>query len=409
MRNCAILSIGSELLEGSVVDTNSAYLANKLASLGIKVGKVEMVPDDRQTLLNVLKATTDKYSLVLTTGGLGPTFDDITAECVAEFAGTTLEHHEEVYANMVALLTKANVEIHDAHKRQALLPSGAETYKNYSGTAYGFGVACNNSFIISMPGVPSEMKTMFERSVAPYLEENNYTTHNYNKIVTFASLPESDVDKAISELGIPENVECIINVGKGIVQVKLRGHEQISIDNFIEKLIERFTCNFVGYNSDTLVSVLISKLKHIGATLAIAESCTGGLLSKEVTDIAGVSSVYLGSVTSYANSVKENMLGVDSNALKQYGAVSEQVAKQMAHGVMDALGADYAISTTGVAGPDGGTDEKPVGTVYIAYGKRGDVEVKRLQLRGSRDDIRVRATNIAIYSLFNYINNRGSK
>ena len=402
MIKTCILSIGSELLEGSVLDTNAFFLSKNLSDMGLRPACVRQVIDDKDTIINVIKEAALDYDIIFTTGGLGPTFDDLTSECVAIAANVNWERNVIAFEHMKETLAKVGVALNKNHYRQANLPKGAELFHNYSGTALGFGIKVMNAFIISMPGVPSEMKTMFLKSVTPFLEQNYLFQKPYKKEIHFANIPESEVDKKIMGIGIPDNVQCIINAGSGTVVVKLRGQNKTEIDKISENIAAAFPNNHIG--DSLLPEALFNLLKTKNKTISFAESCTGGLISKLITDIDGSSAVFIGGVVSYANYLKEQVLNVDKNALETDGAVSETTALQMAKGILDLSGSDYAVSVTGIAGPGGATPTKPVGTVYIAVVSKHKEYIKRFHFRGNRDDIRVRSAAAALYLAFAFIN-----
>lgn len=403
IKSSCILSIGSELLEGSVLDTNAFFLGRQLSDEGIRPECVRMVPDNKEAIISVMKDSLSKYDIVFTTGGLGPTFDDLTSECAAEVAGVKWERNENAFTHMSKLLKAVGVELNENHYRQANLPKGCDLFENYLGTALGFGISVGNSYVVCMPGVPTEMTGMFTRSVMPFLRKRFEFRRPYKKEIHIGAVPESDVDTAIAAEGIPAGTECIINAGKGEIVVKLRGHDKEAINGFAEKIIASFPLNFIGYNGSGLPYALAELLKTTDKTAAFAESCTGGLVSKMFTDIPGASDIFLGSVVSYANSIKENILKVKRETLLNFGAVSPQTAQEMAAGVILATGADFGLSVTGIAGPGGGTAEKPVGTVFIGMASKNQTASKGFKFRGGREDIRLRAANAAFFQMLSFI------
>lgn len=403
LKSCCILSIGSELLEGSVLDTNAFFLSGRLSDMGIKPACVRQVPDDNEEIIRVLKESASKYELVFTTGGLGPTFDDLTAQCVSITAGVKWTRNETAFDHMCQILSNVGVKVNESHYRQANLPEGCRLFHNYLGTALGFGVKIDGAYVISMPGVPAEMKGMFDGPVVEFLTKEFQFEKPFKKEVYFASVSESDVDKFIIDTKIPEETECIINAGRGQVVVKLRGKNEKLIDDFATKLAEAFPNNFIGYNGKSLPYAIAELLTKTGKTMSVAESCTGGLIAKTITDIAGVSAVFTGGVVSYSNSMKENILGVKKETLQNFGAVSLETAREMAKGVAAATGSDYGLSVTGIAGPDGGSAEKPVGTVFIGFASKNSVEARGFLMRGDRNEVRERSMNEAFYQIIKFI------
>ncbi|ADD69544.1 competence/damage-inducible protein CinA [Denitrovibrio acetiphilus DSM 12809] len=396
MVKVAIFAIGSELLEGSIVDTNSAWLGKKLTKAGFDVTDIRLIPDHREKIVKLLREGMETYDIILTTGGLGPTFDDLTAETLGEAAGVGTEMNEEARRHMVEWLKKRNVSIKPSHERQALLPKGCMLFPNNSGTAMGFGVEKNSCTVVSMPGVPYEMYKMFDDFVMPFMLRKFSLNERFSLDLRIGGLPESDIDDVIRELHLPSSLECIINVSKGECFVKLRGFDKSLIDEYALKLKDSFPRNFIGFGDDGMAAVLLRLLRERDMTISVAESCTGGMIGADFTSVAGASDVFMGGIISYSNDVKERILRVPKNIMINHGAVSEETARAMAVGAANTLQTRCAISVTGVAGPDGGTDEKPVGTVCMGYCIDRDVVTKKHFFAGDRDAIRTRAVKTAL-------------
>lgn len=402
MRSC-ILSIGSELLEGSVVDTNSAFIAGSLSHYGAAPDMIRMVKDNRKEIISLFQSLSKEFDVILTTGGLGPTFDDITAECLAEACSVEISLNEKAYKHVKERLERAGVTIRDEHKHQSMLPKGCSLYHNENGTALGFSMHLNRADIICMPGVPVEMKTMFLDEVLPVLKEKFSLKEIIYKDLHFLSIPESDIDAVIRDLNISHETECIINAGSGKVVVKLRGYNNQEIKSISEKLSSYFKANYLGDNYTDEAKLIIDLLKEKKQTVSFAESCTGGLLSEYITNISGASEVFMGSVVSYDNSIKQNVLNVPEYILKDYGAVSEECASFMAQGVKELMKTDYAVSITGIAGPGGATDTKPVGLVYIGVSCGKNTAVYKHIFNGDRYQVRMRSAKKALYYLLNAV------
>ncbi len=396
---CVIFGIGAELLEGSVADTNSAFISKKLTAEGMSPQLIALLPDAKDAIAASIEAAMRQYPLVLTTGGLGPTFDDLTAEAVAHACGVRAVMFETVKEHITKRLTRLNVAVNDNHLRQALLPEGSVLFHNEHGTAYGFGVEAHGSIVISMPGVPYEMHAMFTGGVLPYLRDRFTLKAPFRIDLRFGNVAESDVDVVIRRLGIPDGVTCIINVSMGEVVVKIRDDGAHGGGQFAEKIKEELAYCYLGRNDEGPAVAAVKLLKEGGFTLSVAESCTGGLLGAAVTSVAGASDVFVGGVISYDNKVKSGQLGVPEEILRKYGAVSEECARAMAGGIKKLLLTDCAISVTGIAGPSGGTAEKPVGTVYIAVSCGETIECRRFLFSGGRDAVRERAVKSALAML----------
>lgn len=401
MMPCVILSIGEELLEGTVIDTNSAFIAKQIAKLGICSYETKQVRDDVNIIADTIRSAMAEYPLVLTTGGLGPTFDDLTMEAVAIACEMPVTLNDIAMNHIIARLSKIGVELREGHKRQAMLPKEATVLPNEHGSALGTIVRHNNSMVISMPGVPYEMKPMLTESVMPYLKEYFELGDYHMEDLRFIDTPESDVDAAIQEISIPKDLKCIINASLKEVVVKLRGENEAVLKGFASKLMEKLSGAYIGGADSTPAGFLIELLRGQGKTLAVAESCTGGLLGANITAVSGASSVFAGGVISYSNEVKINQLKVAESTIKNYGAVSEECAREMAAGAQKLINSDYALSITGVAGPDGGTEAKPVGTVCIGLADSNGAESKLFKFPGDRDTIRTASVRAALAMLIN--------
>lgn len=395
----SIIAVGSEIFSGSIVDTNSAYLAKRLGEIGVHVETIMPVPDDLERMTRVFEKCLSECDILITTGGLGPTFDDLTAEAIAKAVGVELEFNETAYKHIESLLLKRGVTIKESHKRQALLPKNAHLLPNNKGTAMGFVCQKGRSYSISLPGIPYEMKSMFEDYVIPFIRGRFSLPEIFMDNIKFAGLPESDVDEVIREIGIPDGLECIINVSKGEIIVRVKSADRVLFERFVNNLTDKLKYYYIGRGTESLSAVLVRMLKEKAKTISFAESCTGGLLSKMITDISGSSAVFKGSVVSYANDVKSNLLGVDDEVLKSFGAVSRETALEMLHGCKNLFKTDIAVAVTGIAGPDGGTQEKPVGLVWTAIDVCGDLEVKEHLFSGDRDAIRERSAKYIFDSI----------
>jgi len=400
---CAIFAIGSELLEGSLVDTNTAWLARRLAKRGVYVSMGRLLPDDKDTIMESFKEAAEKCDFVLTTGGLGPTFDDITAEVSAEAAGMKTEFYQPAWDNVVDRLSVYKIKLKESHKRQAFLPEKSHKFPNKRGTALGFAVENNGCTFISMPGIPYEMYHMFEQYVMPYIEERFELTEKHELDLRFANVPESDVDEAILEVGVPQEVECIINVSRGECFVKLRSFNDAVMKDFANKVRGKLEQYFMSYNKEDMQYLIVDLLKSKGIKLAVAESCTGGMIGSAITEIAGSSAAFLGGYITYSNEMKEMMLGVKKETMVEHGAVSEETCTEMLMGVSEKTGAECAIAVTGVAGPDGGTKDKPVGTVVIGVKCGNSVKIEKKFFRGDRETIRIRTMKMAFTELIHLL------
>jgi nicotinamide-nucleotide amidase len=399
MIECAILAVGEELLEGTVADTNSSFIAKILSANGFSPRLISVLPDDISVIVDTIRTTMQNYSIVITTGGLGPTFDDLTAASVAEACNVPLIYYSVVAEHIEKRLARLGVKINENHLRQAELPAESILFPNVNGTAYGFGVRFGNSVVISMPGVPGEMRTMFCETVLPFILKEAKPKTVYRVDLRFANIPESDVDTVIRNVGVSDDVRCIINAIHGEVIVKIRSDNQATAKYLADTLQRELAQNFIGTDGESPAMVLVKCLHDMQLTLSVAESCTGGLLGGAITAVPGSSSVFQGGVIAYANNIKANQLGVQEDVIRKHGAVSKECAIAMAESVAKLMNTDCAISVTGIAGPDGGTPEKPVGTVYICA-KAGEKSVCRgFTFGGEREDVRKRAVTTAVIML----------
>ena len=387
-----IISIGDEILIGQITNTNAAWLGEQMNLIGFSVVQMTTIPDDREHILKMLKASSERADLILITGGLGPTKDDITKESLCEYFDVPLKLNDNALADVQELFRKRGWELNELNKKQAELPENAIPLKNKNGTAPGMWFEQNGRIYVSMPGVPFEMKPMITGEVIPRLKEKLDTDTLYHKTVLTQGMGESWLSEKISdwEDNLPENIKLAYLPQPGIVRLRLSAvgddKEKLEkqVDREIEKLKKLIPGLIFGYNDDKLEEIVGQLLRKKNASLSTAESCSGGYIAHLITSIPGSSDYYKGSVISYSNEVKEKELGVSAEDLKNQGAVSEEVVRQMSAGVQNKLHTDYAISTSGIAGPEGGTDEKPVGTIWIALATPDKVMAKKFQFGDHR-------------------------
>lgn len=369
-----IITIGEELLIGQVIDTNSAWLGEQLNLIGIPIIQRTSISDKRDHILRTLADAASRADLILITGGLGPTRDDVTKQALCEYFDTSLVFNQEAFENIQRLFTARGQVPNELNRQQAFVPAACKVLPNTEGTAPGMWFTKDSRIYVSMPGVPFEMMTMFTNHVLPELKKIAGTQLILHKTVLTIGIGESVLSTLIEdwENKLPENFRLAYLPQPGMVRLRLtaRGDHQETlisqINEQIDKLLSIIPDFVFGFDNDTLELVIGRLLKKQGKTIATAESCTGGYIAHLITSVPGSSEYYLGSVIAYANEVKMAQLGVDSESLRAFGAVSEQVALQMASGVKERLGSDFGIGVTGIAGPDGGTPEKPVGTTWIA-------------------------------------------
>ena len=379
-----IISIGDELLIGQVVNTNASWMAVELNKSGIKVGRITAISDDGQEIVDAIAHAEKTYDIILLTGGLGPTKDDITKNVLADYFGSKIIFHEPTFKHIKSLFSKRNYKVTEVNKHQALIPDKCIPLHNQNGTAPGMWFEKDDKVIVSMPGVPFEMKGLLLDEIIPRLKERFNLSHIYHRTAMTTGIGESLLAEKIAdwENCLPDYIKLAYLPQPGIVRLRLSASgnnmETIEeeVDNYCNKLIDIIPDIIFGWDDISLEEVVGNLLKERGQTLSTAESCTGGYIAHLITSIAGSSEYYAGSVVSYSNDVKDNVLGVDKNVIDLKGAVSKEVVEQMASGGKKLLKTDYCLATSGIAGPDGGTDEKPVGTVWIALATPDDVVSK---------------------------------
>jgi len=373
---CQIISIGNELLIGDTVNTNASWLGQALTEAGVEVVHVHTIADNLQTMKTVLKFALDQADLVITTGGLGPTHDDITKQAVTELLGCDLVVNEEILDFIKKVFKKRNIPFSKSNYHQAEVPDCCEVLFNTQGTAPGLWFDRDNAKLAVLPGVPYEMKHLMNEKVLPKIREiNGDTEFRYSHYITTAGVGESTLsDEIIGDFGdvLTKDVSvAYLPSPQGTrIRISAYGSSQEAINRKIEPVLgvikQRAGTLIIGEGKDiTLAKVIGEELVDHNLYLATAESCTGGYVSNAITDVPGSSRYFKGGINAYANEVKVKQLGVNRNAIEKYGAVSKEVALQMAEGAATNLNTDIGISTTGVAGPSGGSKEKPVGTVWI--------------------------------------------
>lgn len=388
--NAEIISVGTELLLGQVVNLDAVIVAKELSALGINLLYYAVVGDNPERLESAVKTALDRSDLLIMTGGLGPTADDLTKEITAASAGKKLVLHEESLQRLKSYFS--NLPISENQIKQAMLPEGCTVFNNNNGTAPGCGFKAETGCVVVMlPGPPSELTPMLTESVVPYLKHDQDSVIVSHNVHVFGR-GEAMVAEMMADLTENSNptVAPYAKEGEMFLRVTAKAEDKAQADKLCEPVIEEIQTRlgeFVyGVDIETLEEVVVKRLREQNKTIAFAESCTGGLLAKRLTDVSGSSGVFDMSFVTYANSAKEALLGVPHDILEAHGAVSEETARAMAEGVVKASGADIGVGVTGIAGPQGGTEAKPVGLIYIALsdGKRTWV-AKRLPMGRSKN------------------------
>lgn len=404
-----IISVGTELLLGQIVDTNAPYLGRALSALGIDVYHRETVGDNSERLADSLREALKKADLIVTIGGLGPTQDDLTKETIAEVLGEKMIPDPESEKTIIEFFKKRNVEIVPSNLKQALITESGAALPNSAGTAPGMLVEKDGKTIIALPGPPHEFIPMVERHVIPLMRKKNGGTVIVSRVLRLAGIGESAAEaKLIDLLGTKNPTIAPLASSSEVhfrITAKASGEEEARklISGLENKVRERLGNFIYGTDDENLETAVVRMLTQRGLKLALAESCTGGLLASRITDVPGSSKIFLAGFVAYDNSAKENLLGVPSDTLKKHGAVSPEVAEAMANGAVERTGADIAVGITGIAGPDGGTPEKPVGLVYIGIKTPAGTTSVKNTFGGSRPEIKRRSSQIALNMIRNYL------
>ena len=403
--NAEIITIGDEILIGQVVDTNSAFIAAKLNEIGISVVQTTSIQDDKKHIINALIAAEKSADIVIITGGLGPTKDDITKHTFCEYFKDELIVNKTVLAHIAQLFEKiANKPLNSLNKQQALVPSKAKILHNENGTAPGMWMEQNNTVIIALPGVPYEMKAIMVDEVLPQITSKFKLPYIYHKTLITQGEPESELAERIAfwEDALPKNIKLAYLPNLGMVKLRLssKGSKKEAVEQAVnaqvEKILPHLKEIFLGFDTVSLESVIAELLTSKKQTLAVAESCTGGLIASSITKLPGVSSFFRGGVVTYQTQTKVQLLGVLEKTIQKHSVVSAAVAQEMVVGVQKILQSDYAISVTGNAGPEKGDSNAEVGTVFIAIATPQKVTVSEFNFGKNRYKVQNKAKNKAL-------------
>ncbi|HSY60473.1 MAG TPA: competence/damage-inducible protein A [Cytophaga sp.] len=401
-----IITIGDEILYGQITDTNSQWISAELDKIGIKTRQKSSVSDHAGEILRILDESGKRSSLVIITGGLGPTNDDITKKTLCTFFNTELVWSDEVLNHLQSLFFIRGRQLSELNKQQALIPANCEVLTNNNGTAPGMWIDVNNVVYISLPGVPFEMKSILSECGFQKIKNRFQTPVIVHRMIKTSGIGESLLSEIIAqwENALPKHISLAYL--PSVAEVKLRltavgeNEQQLKKDvqNEIDAVLPLIHTHVYGFDDETLQKFIGDLLKSKNKTIATAESCTGGYLAHLLTSVPGASSFYYGSIVAYQNAIKTQFLNVPSEILQQHGAVSEKTVEIMAKEIRLKLGTSIGVAASGIAGPDGGTDEKPVGTIWIAYADEEKVVTKKLQLSTLREN-NIRMTALAILNL----------
>ncbi|MBT3880454.1 MAG: competence/damage-inducible protein A [Candidatus Scalindua sp.] len=406
-----LISVGSELVCGETRDLNAPFAAKKLTEMGFDVVNQTIAGDNSEELKFSLQAASERANLIIMTGGLGPTKDDITREVIADFCNVALVPDEKSINHIEDLIGNTHNQNYVNHLKQAKIPEGSIIIQNATGTAQGFLVTTAQTNIICLPGVHTEMVQMFENWIVPYIQrKSGQSRKRYTRVINTFGMSESILDEKVERIIKSDkylSYSTLVNDGIVSIHIILRDMDEIEAVSILDN-IEEEICNELGEfvfskSEETLENIISNILKKNAITLAVAESCTGGLVSNLLTNIQGSSAFFLGGIVSYSNKIKKNLLNVSEKLITEYGVISAEAAKAMAAGARERMQADIGLAVTGIAGPTGieeGIDQtKPVGLVYVATAINDDLECKEYCFFGSRVDIKKRAANATLNTL----------
>ncbi len=406
-----IITIGDEILIGQIIDTNSAWIGQLLNKHGFRISKIVTVGDGEKEIFDAIENSMNESDLVLMTGGLGPTKDDITKKVIANYFGVEMKFSDETWEKIQKFFKHIGRTTTPAHREQCYMPSNVHLLYNKMGTAPGMWFDKNNKVLISMPGVPYEMKYLMEHHVLPKIKEFFSTTPIAHRTIRTAGMGESRIAERVEKIesNLPDFIKLAFLPNLGHVRLRLTGmHEsETKLNQILDKKVKELEAEIsdivYAIEDISLEEVVGIKLVEKEMTVSTAESCTGGFISHRLTSISGSSAYFNGSVIAYSNAVKINQLGVSEKTLEQHGAVSEATVKEMVQGSLKLLNTDFAIATSGIAGPTGGTPNKPVGTIWIAVGNKEEIKTLKLQLGKHRLKNIEYTSNMALNLLYKFL------
>jgi len=398
----SIILVGTELLNGMTVDTNSIYMAEKLNKYGIEIVSKATVRDNIDEIITAIDMAKRNTDLVILSGGLGPTIDDITKEAIANYLNLGLMVDPEEFAVLERKFSDRGIKLLQSNKKEVEKPVGAVSFPNGAGMAPAIYI----QGIAAFPGVPRELYDMFPKFLEYYSKEKDLKDEMYMRDILVWGIPESHLDDDLKDLFTDEDIhyEFLVKDYGIIIRLQCKKHKESTAEMVVEKIYDRIGYNIFGEGDDRLESVVTRNLLEKEYSISLAESCTGGAVTANLVDVPGISGALTEGIVCYSNEAKMKRLGVSEETLSEYGAVSEQTAREMLAG----LTTDVGIATTGIAGPGGGTDEKPVGTVYIGIKVKDEIYIKRYNFRGSRERIRKLTVMYTLFKLLKILDTRGN-
>mgnify|MGYP001281788232 CR=1 FL=1 len=393
----SILSIGNELLSGKTMNTNANWLGNRFTKIGCRVEKQVVVPDKEKPIINALNfLINDKEGCIIVTGGLGPTDDDITREVLFKFVKTESKFDSDYWNKLSNKFKSLGIDIPESNRSQALVPQNGDVIENSIGSARGFIFEINGAVIFSLPGVPSEMKAMTNATVIPWLKDR-VSMAFFSQTIRTTGIPESKLIELISSPVKTEH-DCEIGYYPSSfgVDIRISSKKMKYMESLQDQLTTILGNAVFAFGDDSIEEIVVKNALENDISLSIAESCTGGLIGHRITQISGSSKIFKGSIVVYSNSSKVNLLGVRENCINKYGAVSEETAKEMAEKVRKMFSSKLGLSITGIAGPDGGSKEKPIGLTYIGLSTKNKTKVRKFQFGSIRKSNKARASQAAL-------------
>ncbi|MDQ3392806.1 MAG: competence/damage-inducible protein A [Bacteroidota bacterium] len=404
--NAEIITIGDEILYGQILDTNTHWLSIELDRIGVRIVRKTTIGDQEGQILQVFSEAESRADIILITGGLGPTNDDLTKPTLSKYFNSPLKINDQALKELTELFQERGKELTALNRKQAELPECCKMIPNKNGTAAGMWFEKDGKIFVSMPGVPHEMKAMMESSILPALKKQFQTPVIFHKMIKTVGIGESWLSDLIKnwENNLPANIKLAYLPSIGHVKLRLTASGNSlellkqEVDEQIKLLLPFAEKYIYGYDNTTLEEAVGQLLKNTNQTIATAESCTGGAIAKQITSVPGSSAYFRGGIIPYHNDIKEEILGVEKSTLISFGAVSEETVKEMAINVRKLLNASIGIASSGIAGPSGGTKEKPVGTVWVAYSSEGTTFAKKLMLGNDRT-VNIEQTIIAVLNL----------
>lgn len=408
-----IIAVGTELLLGQIPNTNAQILSNALQEIGIDVYFHTCVGDNRERLMDIFKTGFTRSDIIILTGGLGPTRDDLTKETVASYLNLSLKVDKYSLDKMKSFFAHRGKPITKNNYKQALIPEGAHAIENKKGTAPGVLLNNDGKIIVMLPGPPTEMEPMLKEVVIPYLSQRCSSTI-FSRVLKFYGIGESALEQELQDLISQQTnptIAPLAKMGEVTIRLTAKAKDRMTAQKFIkpveDEIIKRVGDFLYGFDNDSVEETVAKLLFKFNKTISLAESCTGGLMAHKLTNIPGISQYFERGIVSYSNCSKQELLKVKADTIKEYGAVSEQTAKEMAQGIRISSGTDIGVSITGIAGPDGGTPEKPVGLVYIGYSDSNSEYAEQHFFNGERIDIKERSVNSAFHLVRRMIQSLG--